>query len=62
MSDFDNETFYEDIFQLLPGHNFVFDLQKNILDLHKYYDLHSISPLESEPEDYEEALTKFNKI
>ena len=42
MFDYTEETLFQDVKQLRPGHNLVYDLENHTYSIHTYYDLKSI--------------------
>ncbi len=49
--DHTEETFFEGIKRLMPGHNLVFDLKTRTLDIHQYYNLRANVRSKKEPAD-----------
>lgn len=37
--DYNQETFFEDVFKLLPGHNLIYDLQSHRYEIRRYYSI-----------------------
>ncbi len=54
--DFQEETFFEDIFQLKASHNLIFDLNSGDFEIKKYYDLKAALPSNTSAKEYEETF------
>lgn len=59
LTEYDHTTFFEDVQQLRPGWNGVYDLQTNRLQLTRWYDLSAVEPSE---QHYGEACLKFKTL
>lgn len=57
MEDYDEETFFTNIYKLLPGHNLKFDLKSNTFEIEKYYSIAINKEIESF--DLEKSTTLF---
>jgi asparagine synthase (glutamine-hydrolysing) len=56
--DFHEETFFKDVFRILPGHNMVFCLNKNKIKTWKYYEIN----LKMVPAKFEDCLKEFSSL
>ncbi len=59
--DLDHETLFEGVFQLLPGHNLVFDTQLNTYTIQRYYNLREQIRL-NQKLSLEEAKFQFHEL
>lgn len=51
------ETFFKNVYKLLPGHYFIYDLDSKKLDIKKYYQIN----FESKKQDFDKLIDKIDK-
>ena len=51
------ETFFKDVYKLLPGHYFIYNQKENKLDIHKYYEI----KYNIKEENFDELVNKIDK-
>lgn len=57
-TDFSMETFFKDVFQLLPGHNLTYCMQTHALSLSQWYDF----PIEQRALSWEDASEQYGRL
>ena len=58
--DFNEETFFKDVFKLKKGHNLIYDLKQNAYEIYEYYNLENIKIKPAE--DFEKEKEEFKHL
>lgn len=58
IEDYSTETFFEEIFRLLPGHNLKFCLEKKSLDVWRYYEIKKVKV----PDNFVSSLREYKDL